>query len=215
MLGARHGRRVPTRHESRQWALFGTIGLGGMERVKGSIVAARLRFVRERFGEDALRELIGDLSPLHRRQVEARILPHRWVPFDLYLEVSLAIDRRFGQGDLALCREMGRFSADVNIPTLYRAFVRLGTPTFILRTAARLWDLHFRSGRLRVSPLGERGLTLRIEAFESPHPAHCRGVLGWAERFAELSAATVTRAEEVACRTEGDDACVMELEWQA
>ena len=43
---------------------------------------------------------------------------------------------------------MGRFAADVNLPTLYRIFDRLGSPQFILRKAAQLWSVHYDSGKL-------------------------------------------------------------------
>jgi hypothetical protein len=64
-------------------------------------------------------------------------MPHAWVPFDLFIDVNVEIDRLYGKGDLALCREMGRYGARLNLPTLYRIFYRLGSLGFILRKAAR------------------------------------------------------------------------------
>lgn len=181
--------------------------------VKGSAITARVRYVRERHGEQGYRKLLDALEAQHRKIIQARVLPHAWAPFSLFVDVNVQTDALFGTGDLALCREMGRYSAEVNLPTLYRIFYKLGTPSFIIRKAARLWDVHYSSGRLAVEDT-EDGANLRIEEFATPHRAHCQSVLGWAERSVELSGGKVTYAEEEQCRTRGDRACLVVARWQ-
>lgn len=184
-----------------------------MVQVKGSTITARVRWIREHHGEGAWIGLRDSLPDDDRIFLEGRVLPHTWVPYDVFLHLSIAIDRRFGAGDLELCRVVARYAAEVNLPTLYRVFYRFGTPTFILRKAARLWDVHYSSGRLEVEEIEAGHVVLRILDFERPHRAHCLAVLGWAERSTELSGATLRRAEETRCRTRGDDVCEMRLEW--
>jgi hypothetical protein len=185
-----------------------------MSSVKGSAVTARLRFVRERHGEEALARLVGALSPHHRAALDARVLPQAWVPFELFVELGEAADRLFGRGDLALCYEMGRYAAEVNLPTLYRLFYRLGSPQFILRKAAQLWSVHYDSGKLAAFDEGKNGARLEIVDFERPHRAHCLSVLGWATRSIELSGGVVLGAEEERCRTRGDETCELALRWK-
>ncbi|HEY8431858.1 MAG TPA: hypothetical protein VIL20_25950 [Sandaracinaceae bacterium] len=184
-----------------------------MARVKGSAITSRVRFVRERAGEHAYRAVRAALSPRSRAHLEAGVLPHAWVPFELFVELNQVIDAQLGAGDLALCREMGRYGAQVNLPTLYRIFYRLGSLPFILRKAARLWEVHYDSGRLEVFA-GDGEARLVIADFETPHRAHCLSVLGWAEGAGELSGVRVVDAREVACRTRGDDRCELCLRWQ-
>ncbi|MFW6067573.1 MAG: hypothetical protein ACOC97_04485 [Myxococcota bacterium] len=184
-----------------------------MVHVKGAAVTSRVRFVRERFGESALRTLKQALPEAHRTRIDGRILPSEWVPYDLFLDLVVQADGLFGRGDLALCRDMARFSAGVNLKTLYRIFYRIGSPTFILTRAARLWQMHYDSGRLDVATDAPGKTRLRIEEFARPHRAHCLSVLGWAERSAELSGGEVHYAEETRCRTWGDPACELNLHW--
>jgi hypothetical protein len=181
--------------------------------VKGSAVTSRIRWVREKHGEAGLRRLKAALPPTERTQIEGRILPHEWVPFDLFVAVNVTADELFGTGDLALCEEMARYGAEVNLPTLYRIFYKLGTPEFILRKAARLWDVHYTSGRLTPEELDGGGVRLLLEDFATPHAAHCRSVLGWAARSAELSGGIVDYAAEEKCRTRGDARCEFVLRW--
>ena len=187
--------------------------LVAMSRVKGSAVTSRVRFLRERGGEGALRAVLATLSATSRAHIERGILPHAWVPFELFVELNVAADEHLGKGDLALCREMGRYGAKVNLPTLYRIFYRLGSLPFILRKAARLWEVHYDSGRLEVE-LGEHEATLTIAEFATPHRAHCLSVLGWAEAAGELSGVKILEARELSCRSQGAGACQLFVRWQ-
>jgi hypothetical protein len=186
--------------------------------IKGSAVTARLRFVRELYGEPGVRRVKEALSPEHRAIIEKRVMPHEWAPFELFVELSVEIDRLYGKGDLALCREMGRFAAKVNLPTLYRIFYALGSPAFIITRAVRVWDVHYDSGRISAdierSAKTERA-TLTLRSFGTPHRAHCLSVLGWAERSVELSGGQIVEADETTCRTRGDDACRFVIAWTA
>ncbi|MBZ0117744.1 MAG: hypothetical protein K8H88_12150 [Sandaracinaceae bacterium] len=184
-----------------------------MGEVKGSAITARIRFIRERSSEDTLRSIRAQLAPEHQALLAKGVQPHEWVPFELFVALSVEIDRVLGTGDLALCRELGAYAARVNLPTLYRIFYRIGSLSFILEKAARLWSVHYGSGRMEVET-GDRLARLRIVGFDTPHRAHCLSVLGWAESSAQQSGVTVTRAEEIRCRTRGDEICELALEWK-
>jgi hypothetical protein len=187
--------------------------------VKGSTVTARIRWVRELYGEPGFRRLKDALDPEHRKAIEGRILPHEWVSFDLFVAVSEELDRLYGKGDLELCRELGRYAARTNLPTIYRIFYTFGSPAFIIRRAARVWDVHYSSGRLDVQtstdPDGSETARLRIVGFQTPHRVHCLSVTGWCEQSVETSGGALTRpAEEVRCRTRGDEVCEIHANWR-
>ncbi len=186
--------------------------------IKGSAVTARVRYVRELYGEPGVRRIKEALSPASRKRIEDKVMPHDWVPMELFIELCTEIDRLYGRGDLALCRELGRYAAKVNLPTLYRIFYALGSPRFIISRAIRVWEVHYDSGRLDATfeerpPLEQATLTLRD--FGAPHKAHCLSVLGWAERSVELSGGEVSSAVETTCRTAGSDACRFVVAYRA
>jgi len=185
-----------------------------MAQVKGSALLARLRFVEERHGADALGRLFGALDPGLRGRLQGEVLPHAWVPFDDFVALCAAIDGLFGKGDLALCYDMGRHAAEVNLPTLYRIFYRFGSPLYIFRKAARLWEVHYDSGRLAPVQEGEHQVRIRVLDFEKPHRAHCLSILGWAARSVEMSGAVIEELREDRCRLWGDSTCEMWLRWR-
>jgi hypothetical protein len=184
-----------------------------MANVRGAAVTARLRYVRERHGEDGLRHLFAALPAGMRATLEGA-LPEAWVPFDAFVELCVAIDRLFGKGDLALCLELGRYAAEVNLPTHLRLFYRVGSPVYIFRRAAQLWSIHYDSGQLAAMEAGSNVARLEIIDFERPHRVHCLSVLGWAARSLELSGGVILAAEEARCRVRGDETCELMLTWR-
>ena len=185
-----------------------------MANVKGASITARLRFVRERHGEDGLRRLLDAVPAGTRAALAARPMPQEWIPYDVFVDLCVAADRLFGRGDLALSVEMGRHAAEVNLPTLYRIFYKLGNPGYILRRAAQLWSVHYDSGRLAVIEEGRGAARLEIVGFERPHRVHCLSVLGWAARSIELSGGLVLSAAEERCRASGDETCEIVAKWR-
>ncbi|MEC7519163.1 MAG: hypothetical protein VYE22_04820 [Myxococcota bacterium] len=184
-----------------------------MGQVKGSAVTSRVRYIREHADEVVFREVKDRMRPAHRALLDAGVLPHAWVPFELFVDLNVSADAVLGRGDLGLCRDMGRFGATVTLPTLYRIFLRLGSVPFILRKASRLWNVHYDSGALDVD-MGDHEATLTIRGLDTPHRAHCLSVTGWAEGAGDLTGARVYRAEETRCRTRGDAACQIEIAWK-
>jgi hypothetical protein len=185
-----------------------------MSHVRGAAIAARIHFVRERHGEGGVAALMECVAAATQPLVAGPPDAGAWVPFAAFVDVSVAIDRLFGEGDLSLCRELGAHAAEVNLPTVYRLFYRLGSPQYIFRRAAQLWGMHYDSGQLAAMEVGPGTVRLEILAFATPHRAHCLSVLGWAIRSIELSGGTVLAAQEAGCRARGDEACEMHLAWR-
>lgn len=182
--------------------------------VKGSAITSTIRYIRDHHDDVMYREIRDSLSPEHRALLKKGVVPHEWVPYSLFIELSVATDARLGQGDLTLCRDIGRYGARVNLPTLYRLFMRLGSVGFILRKASRLWSVHYDTGSMEVEELTNRAARLTIGDFDEPHRAHCLRVLGWTEGAIEMTGSQLLGAEKVSCRTEGDEACVLHLRWR-
>jgi hypothetical protein len=115
--------------------------------VRCPAILARLQWVVEHHGEKACDATLDAMKPEHAAAVRAAFDPQQWVAFEAYVALCEAIDARYGKGDLALCRELGRYSARVNLPTLYRVFFRFGSVPYIMGKATAVWSEHYDSGR--------------------------------------------------------------------
>lgn len=185
-----------------------------MGHVKGSAIGSRVDFVRTHYGDAGLTRVLGEMSPDNAALLSREITSTSWVPFSVFVDLNVTADRIFGSGDLSLCLEMGRYGAELNLPTIYKLFYRLGTPQYILSRAARLWDVHYDSGRLRLEDAGHRAMRMHIEDFDQPHRSHCLSVLGWTTRSIEMSGGKLLTFGETLCRTRGDSLCELVAHWE-
>ena len=182
--------------------------------MKGSALASRLLWVRLGHGEAGLEKLEQAASDDLRPVLVNGVAMARWYAFPLFIELIEVIDRLFGKGDNALVWEMGRFGADANLKTVYRLFYKVGTVRWILGRAARLWGVHYDSGRLQVITDRPGESLMEIVDFETPHRIHCMSVAGWAERSVEISGGKVAKVTEEECRALGHARCLMRATWK-
>jgi hypothetical protein len=180
--------------------------------VKGTALRARLRYVKERAGEDGFDRFLATLAPETRALVDARILPNAWYPFAAFVDLCEVIDRQLGKGDLALCYELGRYGCDANLPTLYKLFFRMADVLYIIRRAAAAWRVNYDEGTMLVVDEADHRVRLRMEV-PAGHRAHCLSVMGWISRAGELSGGKDVRMLET-CRLHGDPHCEFELTWR-
>lgn len=185
-----------------------------MANVKGSAVQSRALWVSLNHGDEGLRRLAAEVKPVTREALQTRADKARWYPFEVFVDLNESIDRVFGKGDMALVKELGRFGAEANLTTVYRLFYVIGTVKWIIDRAARLWDLHYDSGRLIVVRHPGNEVGLRIVGFQTPHRTHCLSVAGWAERSVELSGGKDVKLDEPSCRARGDDECLFHATWR-
>ena len=185
-----------------------------MGHVRCPSVLARLQWVVEHHGEAAFDATLSAMAPGLASEIRSVVEPTQWVSFDAYVALSATIDARYGEGDLALCRELGRYSARVNLPTLYRIFYQFGSVRFILGKATAVWSEHYDSGRAYTRDVGPKEVAVFIEDFETPHAVHCLSVLGWIESTIVISGAKLISGEEVACRRRGDKACELRVRYE-
>ena len=184
-----------------------------MPNVKGSALASRILWVRLNHGEAGLDRLAGGVSDELRGMLQEGAVMSRWYPFEQFVELNKVIDGVFGKGDLGLIRTLGRHGADANLTTIYRLFFKVGTVKWIMARAARLWGMHYDSGRLLVRQSPGKEVTLTVDGFATPHRVHCLSVQGWAERSVELSGARDVVLDELACRARGDETCAFRITW--
>ena len=185
-----------------------------MVHVRSPAILARLQWVVEHHGEAAFDATLGAMAPGLAAEIRGVVDPTQWVSFDAYVSLSVAIDARYGKGDLALCRELGRYSSRVNLPTLYRIFYQFGSVRFILSKATAVWSEHYDSGRASARDVGPKEVAILVEDFATPHAVHCLSVLGWIESTVTISGARLVSAEEVACRRRGDEACELRVRYE-
>ena len=183
--------------------------------MKGTLIAARLRFLRAR-GNETVDRVLNRMSAEDQTTLRGMVLPSSWYPADLLQRLEMTAAAIVANGDpKALFMEMGRYTAQTNLgPTgVQRAYLRAGDPHFLLVNVPRMYVTQHTDGNRTYEKTGERSAVIRSVDGEPPRPEDCLTTVGWMGRAIEFSGGRAVRVEEKLCRSKGAAHCEFHCFW--
>jgi uncharacterized protein (TIGR02265 family) len=183
-------------------------------RIKGHVLQARLKFVRETAGEQTLQQILARLPAEDRTILSGMVLPIGWYPLELNLRLDAAIAQVLSPHDKSqVFLDMGRASAEQNLHGAHRPYVREGDPHFLLSAAPRIYATYYAVGRRTYERAGDREAILRTYDAEVVSATDCLTVVGWHRRAIELCGGQDVRVVETQCRAHGASHCEYRCAW--
>jgi hypothetical protein len=131
--------------------------------VKGSSIKSKLEFVRERFGPDAEAALKRSFAS----QGLFLILESEWYPYALFDDLCVAIAENHYGGDLERLVEVGEYSAERTLRTVYEAYLEGGDFLRFLTRIATLHGRFYNQGRMEVE-VGDDSKSCRLTLQGAP-----------------------------------------------
>ncbi len=133
-------------------------------RVKGSSISSKFDFVRQTFGPAAERELRESLGG---EADYGTILDSSLYSFDLYDRILRSMAERFYDGDLSRLEEVGAYSAEKSLTTIYKAFAAGKDFLGFLSRIGLLHERFYSQGKMDVEVASDRR-SARIHLSEAP-----------------------------------------------
>ena len=180
-------------------------------RVKGAIGRAHLQFVKDRLGESALALTLKSLPSTVAHEIQGT-LASTWCTFESLVVLDRSIARVAGREERELMRELGRYSAQINLSTIYRAFHRDDIHEFF-RNSATLHRQFQDFGDCEYERVGGTHCRISIRNAVCYSPAYCSSEAGYLEQVIAAHGGTSASVTESACQCAGDDRCTFELRW--
>ena len=182
--------------------------------VKGTAVESIPLFVKEKFGE-RYEEWLNSLPPKSREIMTKPILAAIWYPLEeAFIIPTLKICELFYNGDLRGAWEAGRFSADFALRGIYKVFVKIGSPGFIIDRASAIFSNYYRPSKMEVVERGKNRAVLHITEFGKPHIVVEYRIAGWIERALEISGCKDLKITITKSLTRGDKYTEIVGEWR-
>jgi predicted hydrocarbon binding protein len=182
-------------------------------RVKGTLLSARPRYVRERWGEAMIDDVAARVGDEARHVLREDILPFRWYPMAVLADIDRAIVQGPMEGDITLMKAFGSEIARYDLPTVYKMLFRFGTPAFVIKRIKVAYASYIQGGRIQSEvPEPHRA---RVSLHEAALPRYLctHGISGWLTAALELSGAKAVHAEETACTHDGAPHCQWDARW--
>ena len=187
----------------------------GEPRIKGVMLRDYVRFIQAEHGDAALDgTLRGVSSDLATALREGHIFTGNWYPLAWYRDLHAAGRRATGLG-LELARAKGAYGMHQNLHGIYKIFILVTTPAFLISRAGRLFNTHYEVGTMEV-----------VQAIHGRAEAHCTGCVGFDENVwhgligaceaaLKIAGAEELRVEVVSGARTGDEEMRMVATWQA
>jgi uncharacterized protein (TIGR02265 family) len=187
------------------------------ERVKGTLLLSRLKFLKGR-DAGALEVVLGSMLEADQRQLRGMLLPSSWYPLDLLRRLEAAIVPALKYASRTeLFLDMGRATASANLTGngSQLAYIRPGDPQFLLQHSPHIYASAHNLGSRACECTGEHSATLRtVRPAEEVHADDCVTTVGWLERAIEIAGGRHVKVVEVQCRASGAPFCEYRCEWQ-
>ena len=181
--------------------------------VKGAVINATVGYVKAEYPEwfDAW---LAALST-ECREVMADSTVVSWYPLRLAMvEPTEKLCKLVGASGDAVAWDLGRFSADFALRGVFRFFVRLGSPAFIIKRASRVFTTYYTNAVLRVPESGPSHAVVHILEFPEPHRLVDRRMGGFMERAVEISGAKNVKGTLVSSLADGDERTELRYTWE-
>lgn len=182
--------------------------------VKGTAVKSVKEFVQKKFG-DNYQQWSGGLSVDSKKIFEDMIDVTRWYPLNKALvEPTTSVGRSLYSNDLKKAAwEMGRFSAETALTGIYRVFVLLATPSYIIGRAGKVFATYFKPLEMRV--VHKEDKRVEVEIF------NCNGISeviewrvgGWMEKALEICGTKDLKVDIVKSAARGDAVTHYVMSW--
>ncbi|HXY40148.1 MAG TPA: hypothetical protein VEQ10_10770 [Vicinamibacteria bacterium] len=184
-----------------------------MAQVKGTAVLSSLRHVRERFGEPALAGVLSALPSGDAALLSGLVLASSWYPMGCLLRFMQEAEKQLAAQEPKLLQNMGRASCDDGLKGIYKIFLKVGSPGFIIDRAARVLANYYDTGELVVVDRGERHVAVELRGLEEAGRPFCERIYGWMQRTLELTGVRNLRSAHSSCLHRGDPVCRFEGRW--
>ena len=184
-----------------------------MAQFKGTIYTSAQLFTESRFGADAVARVHAKL-PAADRHVLTGITSIGWYPIEPVMAYHHKLDELFGNGNLNVCVELGKFSAEWALNTVLKFFIRFRTPSWLLERSGSLWSRYHDSGKWEVMASPNLQLSARLHDFQVRDPAFCARFRGWLHRAVELTGGRNPDVREPLCICKGERYCEYRARWK-
>lgn len=180
--------------------------------VKGSMLTAHIRWVEDQRTAE-LPRFWEALPAGVRQRLRPTIAPDNWYAFSDLMAVDRTIVDLFGSGLPTTLRELGAYSACINLSGIYRTFTRTDVHEFLENGARLHWKMQD-FGSAQYIRTGTTSGKMVHSGYCSFSPLYCESACGFYREAVALHNVEATSLIETTCQCRGDESCTFVIRWR-
>lgn len=158
--------------------------------VKGAVVKSIKQYVLTNHEQD-YDKWLASLSPESHEIFSKSINVTQFFDVDAGLvEPCQKVSDMFFANVEAASRELGNYSAGVALTGIYKVFILIATPTFVISRSASMMRTLYANSELVVTDKSSNSVTAEIRALPKHHIVLEERIAGWMEKILEMTGCT-------------------------
>lgn len=183
--------------------------------VKGTALKTTRDFVKNKYPSE-YNKWMQTLPAPTRELYESAINVTEWFPIvECYLVPISSICEMFFKGDEKQCGdELGQFSADLALKGLYKVFLIVASPNFLIQRASKIISTYYQPSEVEAYSIDANSAGIRITKFEHLDKALEYRFGGWCKRALELANCSGVTYSINKSKAQGNSVCEIEFFWK-
>jgi hypothetical protein len=160
-----------------------------MVQIKGSSVNEAVQQIKNRAGEAAYQKIFEQLDEETRKAFGGEIFASTWYSLDLFvrfLEVEIKV---LANGNEEMLTRGSAAVAERQLRGIYKAFVKLGSPEFVIKRLAAVHATYFKGVGIEVEMPDRGKAVIKYIGFEKQHRIIGFTIVGFFQKALEISGA--------------------------
>lgn len=184
-------------------------------KVKGTISSSVQGYIKENF-PNRYKEWLDSLPAESKNIFSNAIMATEWYSYQdgLLKPTQIAANLFFDKDIKKTSWEIGRFSAEVGLKGIYKVFILIATPQFIMKRGGKILSSFYQPSVLEVGEERNNGVNLEITEFPEPSDVAENRIGGWIEKALEICGVKDISIVVSKSLLKGDEKTIYEVDWE-
>lgn len=152
-----------------------------MMQIKGTAVKATAEYVKAKF-PGRFKEWMDTMPAKSGNILRQSIYATNWYPLtDSVIVPTAHLGKMFFNNETEGAREVGKYSAELSLNGIYKIFVRISSPSFVLSRATSVFATYYSPGEIKIVESSSTHAVLRFLEFEKQDSLILHRIAGWVE----------------------------------
>jgi len=184
-----------------------------MLHIKGTAVLDTLEAIKARAGKVELDKIVSHLDPETREILQRPISPSSWYSCDAFSRFLEADIRETAGGNEQELVKRAEAVIEKQLSGIYKMFVRLGSPEFVIRRIAAVHSTYFDGVQIIPEMKGPNSARIQYVGFSRNHRIMGFAILGFFRKALEISGAKKVDVHFTVPIEAGEKFCELALLW--
>ncbi|MEA3318274.1 MAG: hypothetical protein U9R54_09980 [Bacteroidota bacterium] len=182
--------------------------------IKGSAVKSIQEFVKNNH-KSGYQKWIDSLPESSKNIMKNKIDVTKWYPLEASVipPINSLAKLYYNNNTKQVAIETGKYSAETGLKGIYKVFLLIASPEFIINRAGRIFQSYYSPSEIIVKESSKKTVTLHITKFPTPNQTVEYRIAGWIEHALKLAKCNNVRTIITKSLTKGDNVTEIISSW--